>query len=293
MTLSARATTMSYEYIVVYDFPEGCEGKDDGCDIREKCDKNKRDDDDGTVLDPITHEPIEKPFYRETYYTKTDDGDPGKSHHTGECVNTEPLRKYYESQPEVNWKRKSIYNVETDRVQLPPVLTSAQVLARRMVAYIDDSTEERLAEIKELTNTVDLIQLEKPTEFPHEEGEGVDLRLLEVLIKYLEAHGKLTMKRCKAIEKLLEFLVGEGIGFRKDDDDDAWNDTDPFHDLFFMNEFLSEENDVDIITQAQISESLDRIKDLLLEAVENTRKRSRDDHNGGLIIAAGGAARRR
>lgn len=278
-------------YIVQYDFPEGCEEEDsEGCEIQKTCDKNMRNDNEEPI-DPITFEPVRQPFYVAKYYKKNSDGDPEQAvEHTGECVNMEPLSRYFDTQDPLN-SRKSIFNVQTVHTQLAPVLKSLQILARRMVTYIDDPTEERFEKIKDMAEGIDLEQLESPTEIPYEEGEDYKKRLLETLLDYFfnffEATDTPEEKRCEALLEIIKFLVEEkGMKFRKDHDDDTWSDEDPFITLYYGRESLEENSSVDLASRGKLLKMFEKIEELLKKASMSSNVFD-EDEDSTLHIALG------
>ena len=77
-----------------------------------------------------------------------------------------------------------------------------------MVTYIDNPTEERFEQIKDMGKGIDLERLESPTEIPYEEGEDYKKRLLETLLEhFFYATDTPEEKRCKALLEIITFLV--------------------------------------------------------------------------------------
>lgn len=253
--------TSDVEYVVEYDYPEGCEEKNDRCDIKRECGSDP-------ATDPITHEPIEVPFFRATYYTKDNEGDPdtrGKKIR-GECVNVDSLRDYYAHQERHPYTLpKSLMNVDSVFTALPPVLTDAQILTRRLVAYIDDPTPYRLEEIERKIKGVDPTGLASTIQRPHEEGEEDILRLYDTLLDhFFDYHHDKTIERCEALEKIIALLVETyGVPYQKGDHDDEWNDTDFFHSLYYETRDEKERSDVSEDISREVYACLERIKQMI------------------------------
>lgn len=252
--------TSDVEYVVEYDYPEGCEKKENNqCNIKQECGE--------AAIDPITLEPIEIPFFRATYYKKDNEGDPDTrgEKKRGECVNRDSLQNFYNRQPYTLTRYgKSIMNVDSVLTALPPVLTDMQILTRRLVAYIDNPNPNRLKEIEERIKGVDLNDLTSMVKRPHEEGEEEILRLYETLLDHFFNHYDQSLERCQALKQIISLLVEyHGVPYQKGDRFDEWNDTDFFHSLYYETREEQKRENLAKEISVEVFACLEEIKEML------------------------------